>query len=729
MVRGVRSFVHKQDASGDIVVVGIDDRTINSVEQWPLRRARYASLVDAARHAGARNLMVDLDLSTRSTAEDDALLEASMANARGRVALPIRFLVDPITQMRTTSAPLARFARHATLVNVNFFSNYQQIAWHLPRSLELEGKTYRSLASYLAEAPQIGGQFPVDYSTRLASIPVISAVDLVEGRVLPDRLSGKNVVIGVTSPQQSEKVHLPGSGKGPRVYLHVLGAETLKRGQPVDLGWLLPLLTIAGLGGAYVMLTNRVSGRLALLTGLVIVGPLSVVAEQRLIFYSVVPGTVLLLALIAERMWMHYRQSYKARGTTNAVTGLPNLAALRERSGTSVRTLAAARIQNYAAITAALPHESEKALVEQIVARLAIGAGEAPIHQGDEGIFVWTSSDPVESLGDQLEALHALCRAPIAVEGVSVDLVISFGVDADGSRSVVNRIGSALVAADEAAKEGRRWKEFDASKLEDAAWKLSLLGRLDAAIDGGEIWVAYQPKLDLSTKRITGAEALVRWSHPEKGEIGPIEFIPAAEEHNRIEKLTTHVLATAIRTAADINARGIEFQIAVNLSARLLDSEELVDGVAALLAKHRLSARRLTLEVTESSAVDGNARSLATLEALRALGVHISIDDYGTGFSTLDYLKRIPATEIKIDRSFVAAIERSQSDKLMVNSTIQLAHSLGRTVVAEGVETQETLRALEAMNCDEAQGWLIGRPMRLADLLKLLATELKRDVA
>jgi EAL domain-containing protein (putative c-di-GMP-specific phosphodiesterase class I) len=167
----------------------------------------------------------------------------------------------------------------------------------------------------------------------------------------------------------------------------------------------------------------------------------------------------------------------------------------------------------------------------------------------------------------------------------------------------------------------------------------------------------------------------------------------------------------------------------VNLSARLIDDRTLTPMITTLLERHGLDAARLTLEVTETAAISSTERSLEALLSLRYLGVQISIDDYGTGLSTLEYLKRIPATEIKIDRSFVSAISRSPSDRLLVNSTIQLAHSLGQKVVAEGVEDEETLQSLAAMHCDVAQGYLIGRPTTFRALSRTLLTQQKRRAA
>ncbi len=265
--------------------------------------------------------------------------------------------------------------------------------------------------------------------------------------------------------------------------------------------------------------------------------------------------------------------------------------------------------------------------------------------------------------------------------------------------------------------------------MKDANWRLSLLSQLDQAIEAGEVWVAFQPQLDLATGRIRGAEALARWTHPEKGPISPQEFVSAAEQSGRIEKLTLFVLDHAVATAAQVNRHGASFDMAVNLSARMLTMKSLPIEVRAILARHGLDPKRLTLELTETAALAGDGSDLAPLHKLRELGVRLSIDDYGTGLSTLDYLKKVPASEIKIDQSFVKAIRDHRSDLIMVQSTIALAHSLGRTVVAEGVESEEILDILRSLKCDVAQGFLIGRPTSDKGLLRRLQDERRHRAA
>jgi len=403
------------------------------------------------------------------------------------------------------------------------------------------------------------------------------------------------------------------------------------------------------------------------------------------------------------------------------------LLALRKATHERERPLIVARVVNYPQIVSTLSVSNERALTEQIVARLKVGSEVSTVYQGDEGIFAW-SVPAGTAIGHHVEALHALFRSPAKIDGKPFDIAISFGVEIGSGRSLANRLGSALVAADEATSEGLRWKYHDPERLKDAEWRLSLLSQLDDAIDHGQVWVAFQPQLDLRTNRLRGAEALARWTHPEKGPISPTEFVAAAEQSDRIEKLTFFVLDRAIGAAAKINQDHGPFDMAVNLSARMLGDKTLPSRVQALLDRHGLDPARLTLELTETAALASGA-DIGPLFSLRDLGVRISIDDYGTGLSTLEYLRKIPASEIKIDQSFVKSMRDHRSDLVMVQSTIALAHSLGRTVVAEGVESREILDMLVAMKCEIAQGFVVGRPCSINDLTKRLASERKRRAA
>jgi EAL domain-containing protein (putative c-di-GMP-specific phosphodiesterase class I)/CHASE2 domain-containing sensor protein len=724
-LRMARNSFHKHSASGDIVVITVDERSLRQVGNWPWPRRYDGDMVDRLMAQGARNVFFDINFSYPTNEADDHAF-ANAIERSGRVSLFVRSKSGPKHAAEPIiDRPLPLLSRHAKLVLGTVWYNYENAAWRLPYATVLNGEKVPSLAAALAGVDGPADTvFPVDYSIKHTSIPTYSASDLLTGRIPRSKLAGKNVVIGLGSDVLNDVFFIPGYGRGYGVYVQALGAETLKIGKPVDLGWLPGFLLALGIGVLAATRKRSSACGLILSAGLVamLVGPGFL--EMRLIFADIMPGVFVLLTIAGGLGWRRYR----TRGLVNPVSNLPNLSALRAHRTGRKEALVAARLINYEEIVATLPRESERELIEQIVARLKVGSPGRVLYQGDAGIFAWFE-DGGQPFGNHLEALYALFRNPARVASLSVDLNVSFGVEFGSGRSIQNRLASALVAADEAAHDGLKWKYHDPETLENASWKLSMLSQLDDAIDRGEVWVAYQPKLDLATKRIVGAEALARWTHPEKGPIAASEFVAAAEQHNRIGKLTDFVLEKAVSAAAQINKRGTDFDIAVNLSARLLTDKGFTLRLTALLARNGLAPRHLTLELTETAALAGSGEGLDMISRLRDLGINIAIDDYGTGLSTLDYLKKIPANEIKIDQSFVKSMADNRSDRLMVQSTIGLAHSLGRRVVAEGVEHRDILDLLVDMGCDIAQGFAIGRPMSIDSLTKRLSTDRKRTAA
>jgi diguanylate cyclase len=723
MLRVSRNLAHVHKASGDVVLVAIDDRSLREVGQWPWARRHHANLTTSLTKAGANRIFFDVNFAGRSTAADDALLAKAIKQAP-TIVLPVsaRFGTPdndtPVHMLPDTTG------KNVELGVISVWYNYQNAVWQLNYSRTVEGKRIPTFAAKLAgiEAGPDHTFIP-DYSTDPRTIPVIPAADILSGKFEPKAVRGKDIVIATTSETIGDVYFIPGWGKMGGAYVQIIGAETLKSGSPVYVGWIPALLISLSVCWAAIRSKSAMRANLILAVALASLLLLPLLAEAALLFVDITPA---LFAVLVVSVALGLRQ-WKQRGLVNTVSGLPNLSALRANKDGRDQAVIAARVLNYAEIAAALPPEQERLLVDQIVSRLRVGVPDRTLYEGDGGIFAWFE-EPKLPFANHVEALHTLFRNPARVDGMSIDLSISFGVEIGSGRSLTNRLACALVAADEAAHDGLKWKYYDPEALEDASWKLSMLSQLDSAVDKGEVWVAYQPKLDLKSRRIVGAEALARWTHPEKGPIAASEFIAAAEQHDRIGKLTDFVLEQAIIAAAAVN-RKQAFGIAVNLSARLLSDKGLVLRLRAMLARHKLAPEALTLELTETAELASSGPALDMLTALRDLGVTISIDDYGTGLSTLEYLKKIPASEIKIDQSFVKSMLENRSDLVMVQSTIALAHSLGRKVVAEGVEHRNVLDALIDMGCDVAQGYVIGRPMSIDSLTKRMSTERRSSVA
>jgi diguanylate cyclase len=262
---------------------------------------------------------------------------------------------------------------------------------------------------------------------------------------------------------------------------------------------------------------------------------------------------------------------------------------------------------------------------------------------------------------------------------------------------------------------------YDAAEDENDAARLALAGELRRAIEDDELVLHFQPMADLESGEIVGAEALVRWDHPERGFIQPGDFIPLAERMGLLNPLSRHVVESALRQCAAWNASGLALRVSVNLTIPDFLDVDLPEWIAALLSESGVRPEQLELEITESTILADPFRVRQVLNRLNELGVSIAIDDFGTGYSSLAYLKRLPVQRIKIDRSFVQDMCADASDATIVRSTIDLGRNLGLEVVGEGVESRAAWDALRSLGCTLAQGYLIGKALPADEFLDVLA--------
>ncbi|MBT9441049.1 MAG: EAL domain-containing protein, partial [Acidovorax sp.] len=302
---------------------------------------------------------------------------------------------------------------------------------------------------------------------------------------------------------------------------------------------------------------------------------------------------------------------------------------------------------------------------------------------------------------------------PLAFEDQTVDLSAGIGIacwpgDADDADTLLSRSEIAMYAAKRRLSGAQ---QYDASFDSASAQTLSLLTELRHAVEHHELRLYLQPKVPLHGQPGRAAEALVRWQHPQRGLVPPMQFIPFAEQTGFVRQLTLWMFEEVARLLADPRTQGLALRVSVNLSTRDLLDPELSTRLADILVRHGVPASAFCLEITESAIMDDPQRAEAMLNRLSEQGFKLSIDDFGTGYSSLAYLKRLPVHELKIDKSFVMGMETGEDDAMIVRSTIDLAHNLGLTVVAEGVETAAILERLRTLACDEAQGYHIARPL------------------
>jgi diguanylate cyclase (GGDEF)-like protein len=419
----------------------------------------------------------------------------------------------------------------------------------------------------------------------------------------------------------------------------------------------------------------------------------------------------------------------------DALTGLPNrllfLDRLRQAIAQAARderlvAIMMLDLDRFKTINDTLGHSVGDELLKHIAERLrtAVREGDTIARLGGDEFTVMLPH--VRYIGDAArvaEKILGLFASPFAMNGHEIFITPSLGISMHPFTESMDEL---LVNADTAmyrAKEaGGNCFEFYRTEMSTASVRrLSLESALRRALERDELVVHYQPQAELSSGHIVGAEALLRWQHPELGLLPPAEFLPLAEETGLILAIGEWTLEHVCRQAQAWRSHGLPpLRLAVNLAARQFYQGDFARRVAATLARHGLDPRLLELELTEGVLMQNTQGTIAILAELHALGVRLAVDDFGTGYSSLSYLKRFPIDTVKIDRSFVADIPRDADDAAIVTAIIAMAHGLGIRAVAEGVETCEQMEFLRRRGCDEVQGFLLGRPLPSAGFEQLL---------
>jgi diguanylate cyclase (GGDEF)-like protein len=431
------------------------------------------------------------------------------------------------------------------------------------------------------------------------------------------------------------------------------------------------------------------------------------------------------------------RRQVEAMAATDALTGLPNRTAfttraeleLAQNAGPRKRhlgrpTVLAVNLDGFRDVNEQLGHQVGDLLLIEVGRRLLDSVREHDFVArlgGDDFAVLLRDADPAagETVAGRLT--EAFDR-PFLVGDVTIDLEVSIGAStAQDDEDVTTLLQHADIALHTAKQQRLGFRRFAVGHAPDSAARLALLGDLRRALDNGdEMTLHYQPKIAMDTGDVAGVEALARWRHPVRGWISPGEFIPVLETTNLIHRFTDHVLKLAVAQSRAWLDAGHRVPVAVNVSTRSLLDTAFPDQVAAVLRDAGLPGDHLCIEVTEGTVMSDPATAITALRRVRELGVKTSIDDYGTGYSSMTYLRLLPLDELKVDRSFVKDMISDRGNHALVESTVELGHNLGLAVVAEGVEDADTLTALRDVGCDIAQGFHLARPMPPAEIGALL---------
>ena len=716
-------------ASGRVVVVEMDAASAAAIKRWPWSREHYARVVDRLRAAGAAYITFDVDLSSPSTRAGDEAFAASLARSDGMVALPTFGQQARADDRRSIdSLPLPAFRDHVSLASVSIAPDPDGAVRQAPFGTVTDGLPRPSLSAYIARrSGRADDFFPIDYTIDPASLPRLSFVAVERGAFAPNAVAGRDVLIGATAIEMGDRYATPQWGVIPGVIVQALAAETLIRGVPVYGDGLIVLLLALTLASIVLCTANlRAIGLAAVGSVIVLVAAVGLAQYRFQIVFPFAPGLILLVSAIAGRLALEILGRFQRERTVDEATGLPNRRAMVDAMGhQSDLRIAVAQIANREALVAVLGGDAGRDLSLRVAERLRLVSAGAVFRLGDSHLAFVVPGGEVED--ELFSGLRATLLQPVEIAGRRVDAQVTLGLANTTGAGIASALTAATMAAEAALRDGIFWTSAGAD-LAQLERQISLMGELDDALEGGGIEVHYQPKLSLADDRIVSVEALVRWRHPTRGFIGPDLFIPLAERTDRIEPLTLHVMRQVMIDLAAWRTSGHDLTAAVNISAKLIAADQFNASVADLLAERIVAPESLVFEVTESATLVDPVTAVTVLERYRALGIAISMDDYGTGQSTLTYLRQLPLSELKIDRSFVQHAHANRADGVLVRSTIDLAHELGLKVVAEGVEDDACLTFLRAIGCDMVQGYLISRPLPATALVAMLA-ERREDAA
>lgn len=737
---GMRFRALPSAPSGGLTIVEIDARSLEQAGSWPWERERYAMAIDRLIQAGATIVAFDIDFSASSDTASDSALADTISRHPGQVAL------GAFVQNQSFAAghrgvvenrPIDTFSRDAIIASVNV---------PVDRDGEVRRYTYSSssgshasVASTLAGVNKTG-EFAIDYGIDHRVIPHLSFDDVLQGRFDPALVQGRVILVGATALELGDEFATP-FGLLPGVVIHGLAYESIVNGRA--LMTLNPLATIAlCLGLSLLFLSGRNGRSLRMLMihhGLAasaIIGVPIVIQAFSPVSLNIAPllATQVLFAVWATQTELLRRGRAIIRereagllhlALHHAETELPNRRALLRqmettRAAVQTRCVVTVGVERHAEMRGVVGYNVANALIRKLAERLAEIAGEECVAHISTSVLAFTKVDlgpeELESLLGRLQALET----NFGVDGHSIDIYLRIGA-AHSQGAMLSPevlIERATLALGKARTAVGRTVVYDEVAFGSPANNLALMTEMLEALKTGDITLHYQPKMQTSDGIVTSVEALCRWHHPTRGAIYPDIFIPIAEETGQIRALTEWCFVQVIKDQAYLRASGHDITVAINISGRLLADETFRDKVLEFAAS---VDTRLCLEITETAVIDSPKLAIEAIDAFRAAGMKISIDDYGSGLSSLGYLKMLNADELKVDKSLVTEVAQSQRDRLIMKSTIDLAHGLGMSVVAEGVEDSALAACLSLLGCDVLQGYWLSRPLPLADLVAFLS--------
>ncbi|QZD87543.1 GGDEF domain-containing phosphodiesterase [Qipengyuania psychrotolerans] len=710
----LQSRIADKHPSGDIVFVGAGgvENTSRSSE-----REKLAAALRSMEARGVGKIYLDFVLKEGENSAADQDLAKAIQSLGPRIALVDQIELNIDGSGETYERSDAAFVSTGGRVVSDRTDSWFGYTWQYNLDHYALGNTSFFPASLAGTRTTANSKLIVDYGFHPDLIPTADLDDFAQNKPLDTDISGKTVVIGPGASLTDLSMKVPGRYSAPPSYIAIYAAETLKSGRNGFVG-AMPIFLFFMTALAILILSNpsRPVRRAAYL-GVVLALPIILYAGAKLgvrVELSYVGVLLITYGILRSRARWRMRLA-----NVDSETGLPKLRLLEQliaKADIPRGHIIVARLHGFERVLKTLGSAQRAKYVHRLVDRLRAADSELTIYIDGHNLAWETDENRADVLIEHLAGLRAIFAAPIQIGDESVDVGITFGVASlvDAGRDAV----AAAAAAAEDTSEAHDPIHFaKVADRHDELWDISLRARIDDAMEAGEIYCVYQPKVDMIAGEMTGVEALVRWHDPDRGFISPMKFIAQCEKAGRMEHLTRYVLQTACNAGRLLHFRGSQLSMAVNISATLLGDMRIVGLVRDTIQATGYDPRYLVLEITETSRIGNLETAAAILNELKSLGLRISIDDFGVGAANFEALYELPFDELKIDRLFVDSISTSAKARAIASSMVAMGAASRITVIAEGAEDEKTLQILNEIGCRYVQGYALARPLSLTNLL------------
>ena len=718
MIWLIESRFNQIPTSGEFVFVEASQDLTDPTR--PERRVELAQSLSQLQKLGAERIVVDMVFDQASTPEADEYLSKAIATFGDTLVLKIAHNTDPKFQGESgaSQATIAEIAGSATTAVDSNATDFLGFVWDLNHSEMVDGDEIPSVASILAGSDKRSTtKFYIDYNfdrESIKTIPILALAGATGGQNLKDAVAGKTIVVGHSANVTSGTINVPGYRRVPHSLVSIFAAETLLRGTqqkistfPLLIAFMIALFVVVQFSATR---SQRRSGYWLISFGLVaFFGYCHWTGTAPYLGHSI--G---FLTVFAAMRYLANRRGQQL--LFDSGIGLPSFVALeRDLAKTgNVRSTAivVAKLHRFDEVTSALSDAATAEYVQQIASRFRIADHDLQVYTKGGKYLAWMSETlDHEMLESHLRGLRAVFAHPLLVRDLPIDVGITFAADLTAEDNAARKIASANSTVEktteahepvlfaELASEGDRW------------WSISLQAKIDEALEQGHIYVVFQPKLNVRLGTVVGAEALVRWKDPERGNIAPNYFIEQCENAGRMDHLTRHVLRESLLAAQDFARTSSQFTVSVNISATMLRDYRVAEMVEEILEKTGFNPRNLVLEITETSRIADYDIAYDVMSRLRLHGIKLSIDDFGVGSASMETLLRLPFDELKIDRAFIARMHDDQKARAISQMMIAFGKQTRITVVAEGVEDEANMKLLRDLGCEIVQGYHISKPL------------------